>query len=65
MVALLTFMLLGNVDYSTGAVMGTGLLAGSWLGARSAIRFGAPFIRPIFLCVVIIMALHGLYEIYF
>jgi uncharacterized membrane protein YfcA len=37
--------------------MGIGLLAGSYLGARAAISFGASFIRPIFLIVVIILAL--------
>jgi len=64
-VALLTFILLGSVDYSIGVTMGIALLIGSNIGARSAIRFGANFIRPIFLTMVILMAIHSLWEVYF
>jgi uncharacterized membrane protein YfcA len=62
--ALLTFMVLRNVDYSIGIVMGLGLLAGSYVGARSAIHFGAAFIRPIFLTVVIALAFHLVWHIH-
>lgn len=63
-VALLTFMMLRNINYSVGIIMGLGLLAGSYFGAHSAIRFGAKFIRPVFLTVVIIIALHLLWQEY-
>ena len=57
-VALIVFMLLNNVHYSLGLTMGVVLMLGSYLGVRSAIRFGEKFIRPMLLTVVLIMASH-------
>ena len=54
--ALLTFMMLGNIDYAVGLSMGGLLMVGAFIGAHSAIRYGAPFIRPVFLIVVLLMA---------
>jgi uncharacterized membrane protein YfcA len=54
--ALLTFMVLGNIDYAIGLSMGATLMLGAFIGAHSAIRYGAPFIRPVFLLVVLLMA---------
>ena len=54
--ALLTFMILGNIDYAIGLSMGALLMIGASIGAHSAIRYGAPFIRPVFLLVVVAMA---------
>ncbi|HRY15534.1 MAG TPA: TSUP family transporter [Candidatus Competibacteraceae bacterium] len=54
--ALLTFVTLGNIDYVIGLSMGVLLMFGAFLGAHSAIRYGAPFIRPVFLLVVALMA---------
>ena len=54
--ALLTFIVLGNIDYAIGLSMGALLMIGSLAGAHSAIRYGAPFIRPVFLLVVVLMA---------
>ncbi|HRY17151.1 MAG TPA: TSUP family transporter [Candidatus Competibacteraceae bacterium] len=54
--ALLTFTILGNIDYTIGLSMGALLMCGAFLGAQSAIRYGAPFIRPVFLLVVVLMA---------
>lgn len=55
-VALLTFMALGHIDYRIGFSMGAMLMLGAVIGAHSAIRYGAPFIRPMFLVVVLLMA---------
>ncbi len=54
--ALLTFMVLGNIDYLIGLSMGATLMLGAFIGAHGAIRYGAPFIRPVFLTVVLLMA---------
>ena len=54
--ALLTFVILGNIDYTVGLTMGATLMLGAFVGAHSAIRYGAPFIRPVFLLVVALMA---------
>jgi len=39
-----------------GLSMGALLMIGAFMGAHSAIRYGAPFIRPVFLLVVVAMA---------
>lgn len=54
--ALLTFVVLGNIDYAVGLSMGALLMIGAFAGAHSAIRYGAPLIRPVFLGVVVLMA---------
>ncbi len=54
--ALLLFASLGAVDWRIGAAMGLALMSGAWLGAHSAIHWGAKFIRPVFIVVVVAMA---------
>ncbi|MBV2128127.1 sulfite exporter TauE/SafE family protein [Arsukibacterium indicum] len=55
--SLVAFMALGHVDYVLGIAMGLCLMLGAFLGAHSAIRFGSKFIRPVFISVVIAIAL--------
>jgi hypothetical protein len=54
--SLATFAALGLVSWPIGLAVGAVLMAGSWLGAHSAIRFGAAFIRPVFVAVVLAIA---------
>lgn len=51
--SLITFALLGHVDWLIGLLMGSFLLIGAWLGAHLAIAKGAHLIKPIFMTVVI------------
>ncbi|MCE2595717.1 TSUP family transporter [Motilimonas cestriensis] len=55
--SLITFVMLGHINWMLGLSMGACLMIGAYLGAHSAIRFGGKFIRPIFVCVVIVMAI--------
>ena len=55
-VSLMAFMALGLVDYGVGLAMGLSVMLGAHIGAHSAIRFGAPFIRPVFALLVLGMA---------
>lgn len=55
--SLVTFILLGHVNWVVGLTMGGFLMIGAFVGAHSAIRFGAKFIRPVFVIVVSILAL--------
>ncbi|MBV7299577.1 sulfite exporter TauE/SafE family protein [Enterovibrio paralichthyis] len=54
--SLVTFIILGHVNWTIGLTMGVCLMAGAYLGAHSAIRFGAKFIRPVFVTVVVILS---------
>ena len=52
-VALSVFIYSGQVNWLIGLSMGSCLMIGAWLGARTAIRGGAKFIRPVFITVVL------------
>ncbi|GLQ33626.1 TSUP family transporter [Litoribrevibacter albus] len=51
--SLVTFAILGHVNWMIGIAMGLVLLIGAWLGAHLAISKGAHLIKPIFMTVVI------------
>ncbi|KQA27529.1 membrane protein [Vibrio metoecus] len=54
--SLVTFAILGHIDWLLGLTMGLCLMVGAFVGAHSAIRFGAPFIRSLFVLVVTLLA---------
>ncbi|MGX9519997.1 sulfite exporter TauE/SafE family protein [Vibrio mediterranei] len=60
--SLITFAVLGHINWVLGLTMGLCLMAGAYIGAHSAIRFGAKFIRPIFVTVVSILAIKLAYD---
>jgi len=51
-VALVVFIIGGNVLFSVGLLMAGGQVAGAWLGSHMVIRKGTGFIRVFFLSVV-------------
>lgn len=63
--SLVTFALLGHIDWLVGLTMGVCLMVGAYVGAHSAIRFGASFIRPVFISVVAVIALKLAYDAWF
>lgn len=56
-VSLATFSYLQHVDFTLGIGLGVTLMLGAYLGVHSALRFGAPLIRPLFIVVVMVTAL--------
>ncbi|PSJ47973.1 hypothetical protein C7H85_03995 [Zobellella endophytica] len=65
LVSLLTFVALGQVDWALGLTLSLGIMAGSFIGARSAIRFGGNFIRPIFVLMVLAMSIKLAWQAWF
>lgn len=63
--SLVTFALLGHINWILGLTMGICLMLGALVGAHSAIRFGAKFIRPVFVTVVSILAIKLGYDAWF
>ena len=63
--SLLVFIYLGHVHWLIGLSMGCCIMLGAYLGAHSAIRFGATFIRPIFTFMVSAMAVKLCWEAWF
>lgn len=55
--SLAAFIYLGYVNFAVGLLMGVFLMLGSYTGARSAIKYGNKFIRPVFTVVVSCMAI--------
>ncbi|USD64361.1 TSUP family transporter [Vibrio sp. SCSIO 43136] len=63
--SLITFAILGHINWVLGLTMGVCLMAGAYVGAHSAIKFGARFIRPVFVTVVMILAVKLAYDAWF
>lgn len=55
--ALLYFIPLGSIHWLLGIAMGCANMAGSWLGARTAIHLGERFIRRVLVIVMTLMLL--------
>lgn len=64
-VSLLTFIYFAQVNWLIGLTMGSCLMLGAFIGAHSAIHFGAKFIRPLFIFIVVIMAINLGYSAWF
>jgi hypothetical protein len=56
--SLITFIYLGQVNFYLGLFMGFFIMLGAWVGAHSAIKFGAKFIQPLFTIVVITLSIY-------
>jgi len=52
----------GQVDWRLAALLGTGGLAGGWLGARLALALDAPLLRTLFAAFLVLMALRMLWR---
>lgn len=63
--ALAVFIISGQVAWVLGLGMGLALMAGAYLGARTAIRGGSKFIRPIFIFVVLLLSLRLAWQHWF
>jgi uncharacterized membrane protein YfcA len=60
--SLIVFIALGRVNYEIAGAMIAGQLIGGRLGAGMAIKHGAPFIRIIFIGVVLAMVAKLLWD---
>ncbi len=54
--ALTMFIIFGYVHYGLGLAVAVSMMAGSYLGAHSTIRWGAAFVRPLFVIIVFSIA---------
>jgi uncharacterized protein len=65
LVALITFLMVGNVDIILGLTLGTTLMLGAYLGAHSALKYGASLIRPLFLAMFALLGIRLIYQVFF
>lgn len=61
-VPLVLFIILGQVDYTLGLIMGVGQIAGSIIGSKFVISHGTRLVRPVFISVTMIMTAKLIYE---
>ena len=61
-VSLVLFIILGQVDYTLGLVMGFGQITGSIIGSNFVISHGNRLVRPVFISVTMIMTAKLIYE---
>lgn len=62
LVAALAHSRRGQVDWRLALLLGTGGLAGGWLGARLALALDAPLLRVLFASFLVLMALRMLWR---
>jgi len=62
LVATLAHSRRGQVDWRLAILLGTGGLAGGWLGARLALSLDAPLLRVLFASFLVLMALRMLWR---
>ncbi len=63
--ALVVFIIGGQVAWVLGLSMGVALMAGAFLGARTAISGGSKFIRPVFILVVLALTVRLAWQHWF
>jgi uncharacterized membrane protein YfcA len=63
--SLTVFIYLGYVNALLGFTMGAFIMLGAWFGARSAIKFGSKFIRPVFIVIVICISVNLAFQAWF
>jgi uncharacterized membrane protein YfcA len=56
-VALIVFAIGGNIRYELGLLMALGQISGARIGAGMVLKYGVQFIRPVFIFVVIVLAI--------
>ena len=61
-ISLILFIILGQVDYSIGLLMGAGQIVGSIIGGKFVIVFGTKLVRPVFICVTLVMTAKLIHE---
>jgi uncharacterized membrane protein YfcA len=61
-ISLLLFIVLGQVDYTIGLIMGVGQIIGSVVGSQFVIAYGTRLVRPVFIAVTVMMTVKLLYE---
>ncbi len=63
--ALSVFIYYGTVHYLLGLMVAVAMMAGAFLGAHSTIRWGTAFVRPVFLIIIVSIAIALAWQTWF
>ena len=64
-ISLIVFIIGGKVLFLAGIIMGSGQMAGAFMGSKLVIRNGVGFVRVFFLSVVAVTVTKLIYSTYF
>lgn len=62
--ALVMFLILGAVNFIYGIIMGVAMIAGSFVGAKFALKRGTKFLRYFFIFMTTILIIKNVYDYY-
>lgn len=60
--SLVTFILLGKVNFLYGLPMGLSMIAGAFVGSQLAIRKGSTYVKPLFIVVTLLLVSKQLWD---
>lgn len=60
--SLILFMIVGEVNYTYGLVMGVSMIFGSWFGAQMAISKGVGYVKALFVIVTGVLIIKNIYD---
>ena len=63
--ALLTFLMLGAVNFLYGLIMGLAMIAGAFVGAKVALGRGTKFVRLVFIIVTSLLIVKNGYDFFY
>lgn len=60
--SLILFIIVGEVNYTYGLVMGVSMIFGSWIGAQMAISKGVGYVKVLFVIVTSVLIIKNIYD---
>ncbi|RHW38485.1 hypothetical protein D1B33_06295 [Lysinibacillus yapensis] len=60
--ALIMFLILGEVVFAYGLIMGISMIAGAMIGTKVALNKGAAFVRVLFIVMTVVLIIKNIYD---
>lgn len=63
--ALIMFLILGEVVFTYGLIMGISMIAGAYFGTKFALNRGTKFVRMLFIIMTSVLIAKNIYDFFF
>ncbi|PYF03474.1 hypothetical protein BJ095_1301 [Ureibacillus chungkukjangi] len=63
--ALIMFLILGEVVFTYGLIMGVSMIAGAFIGTKFALSKGTSFVRMLFIIMTVVLIIKNIYDYWF
>lgn len=60
--ALIMFLILGEVVFTYGIIMGLSMIVGAFFGTKFALKKGTSFVRMLFIVMTIVLIMKNIYD---